>query len=83
MAAMPTPRRDVFAPGLNDEEMALLRMLLEGLANKEMAQRLGVAEVTIKARLNKLYKSFGVSTRLQLLSAAIRQGILPAGNEPY
>ena len=60
----------------SDDEVQLLTFLHEGLSNKEMALRLGVAEVTIKARLTKLYKKFGVNSRLQLLSAAIKRGLL-------
>jgi DNA-binding NarL/FixJ family response regulator len=48
---------------------------------KEIAQRLGLAEVTIKSRLTRLYKRFGVSTRLQLLSSAIDKGLVgPRGS---
>lgn len=64
------------ATGVDQEEMIILRYLHEGLSNKEIGARLGLAEVTIKARLGRLYKKFGVSTRLQLLSAAIRRGLV-------
>ncbi len=58
------------------EDLMLLAYLHEGLSNKEIANRLHVAEVTIKARLGRLYRRFGVNTRLQLLSAAIREGLV-------
>jgi DNA-binding NarL/FixJ family response regulator len=61
---------------VGDDELLILRYLLEGLSNKEIASLLVVAEVTVKARLGRLYRKFGVSTRLQLLSAAIRQGLV-------
>lgn len=61
---------------LTPSEHALLRMLDEGLSNKEMAARSGVAEVTIKARMARLYRRFNVRTRVQLLSHAIRKGLL-------
>lgn len=64
------------ATAIDQEEMIILRYLHEGLSNKEIGVRLGLAEVTIKARLGRLYKKFGVSTRLQLLSAAIRRGLV-------
>ena len=57
-------------------ERALLQMLDQGLSNKEMAARAGLAEVTIKARLARLYRRFNVRTRVQLLSAAIHKGLL-------
>lgn len=61
---------------LSESEMALLRMLHEGLSNKEMAQQLGVAEVTVKTRLGALYRRYGVKTRVQLLAYAFRARIL-------
>jgi DNA-binding NarL/FixJ family response regulator len=61
---------------VDEDERQLLVLLNEGLSNKEIGQRLGLAEPTIKAKFNKLYKRFGVATRLQLLTMAIREGIL-------
>lgn len=58
------------------DDLLVLRYLHEGLSNKEIANRLQVAEVTVKARLGRLYRRFGVNTRLQLLSAAIREGLV-------
>jgi DNA-binding NarL/FixJ family response regulator len=64
------------ATTVDEDERQLLVLLNEGLSNKEIGQRLGLAEPTIKAKFNKLYKRFGVATRLQLLTTAIREGIL-------
>jgi len=61
---------------LPERELTILRLLHEGLSNKEIAQRLGLAQVTIKSKLTRLYKRFGVSTRLQLLSSAIDKGLV-------
>lgn len=61
---------------LDDEEWRLLALLNEGLSNKEIGHRVGLAEATIKARFNRLYKKFGVATRLQLLTAAMRKGLI-------
>ena len=64
------------AATLDADAYALLRMLEEGLSNKEMAARMNVAEVTVKARLSRLYRRFGVQTRTQLLSVGMRHGFL-------
>jgi len=69
-------RRPRVAEALSEKEMIILRCLNDGLTNKEIASRLGVAEITVRARLTKLYRRFGVSTRLQLLSTVIRKGLL-------
>jgi two-component system response regulator DevR len=63
-------------PALTPSDKALLRMLGEGLSNKEMAAELGIAEITAKTRLARLYRRFGVNTRVQLLSYAIRHGLI-------
>ena len=58
------------------DDLMILRYLHDGLSNKEIATHLHIAEVTVKTRLGRLYKKFGVNTRLQLLSAAIREGLV-------
>jgi DNA-binding NarL/FixJ family response regulator len=57
------------------DERNLLDLLYEGLSNKEMAARLGLAEVTIKARMSRLYRKYGVKTRVQLLATAMRRDL--------
>jgi DNA-binding NarL/FixJ family response regulator len=59
------------------DEYGLLQLLYEGLTNKEMAARCGVAEVTIKARMSRLYRKYGVRTRVQLLATALKRDLLP------
>jgi DNA-binding NarL/FixJ family response regulator len=61
---------------LDAHYLELLALLGEGLSNKEIGNRLGLAEATVKARMNRLYRRFGVATRLQLLSAVLRDGII-------
>lgn len=61
---------------LSSADRTLLRMLSDGLSNKEMASQLGIAEITVKTRLARLYRRFGVNTRVQLLSYALRHGLV-------
>ena len=61
---------------LTTQEYDLLKMLEAGLSNKEMATRLGVAEVTVKAHLGRLFRRCGVKTRVQLLAYAMRNRLL-------
>lgn len=60
----------------DEEEARILALLNEGLSNKEIGHRLGLAEATVKARFNRLYKKHGVATRLQLLTAAMKKGLI-------
>jgi two-component system, NarL family, response regulator DevR len=69
-------RSDGSPPSITSTDEKLLRMLHEGLTNKEMAQSLGLAEITVKTRLARLYRRFGVRTRVQLLAYVLRHGLL-------
>jgi two-component system response regulator DevR len=64
-------------PGSIEEDTGsdavVLSLLLEGLSNKEIAARLGMAEVTVKSRLTRLYKKYGVRTRLELVTCVVKQ----------
>ena len=69
-------RKGTEGPPASASDQLLLTMLDEGLSNKEMASRLGLAEVTIKTRLSRLYRRFGVNSRVQLLSFAVKNGLI-------
>jgi DNA-binding NarL/FixJ family response regulator len=62
------PRR---AP-LTARDLCILSLVREGVSNKELAARLGTSETAIKAGLQRLFHKFGVRTRVQLATAAIR-----------
>jgi two-component system, NarL family, response regulator NreC len=72
--------RRVPAEPMTAVEIAILNFLEDGLSNKEIALRLGVAAVTVKAHLTKLYRRFGVRTRLELLAYAMTHRLL--GDRP-
>jgi len=61
---------------MSHRERTLVNLLAKGLSNKEIANKLGVAEVTVKFHLAKLYKRFKVQTRLQLLTYAIERDLI-------
>jgi DNA-binding NarL/FixJ family response regulator len=54
-------------------ERAVLAHVFEGLANKEIADRLGVSESSIKATLQQLFAKTGVRTRSQLVRIVLEQ----------
>jgi DNA-binding NarL/FixJ family response regulator len=53
------------AAELTARELEVLALLGEGLANKQIARRLGIAEKTVKAHLTSVFQSIGVSDRTQ------------------
>ena len=62
---------------LNDREMTLLRMLVDGKSNKEIAAGLGLAESTVKNNLSLLFQKHGARDRTQAAVHAIARGLLP------
>jgi DNA-binding NarL/FixJ family response regulator len=56
---------------LSDRERAVLRGVFAGLANKEIAARLGISEGYVKAVLQQLFGKTGVRTRAQLVRIAL------------
>lgn len=63
---------------ISPRERTLVNLLTKGLTNKEIANKLGIAEVTVKFHLARLYKKFKVQSRLQLLTYAIDHGLVSA-----
>ncbi|MGI9015594.1 MAG: response regulator [Euzebya sp.] len=50
---------------LSQRETEVLRLVAQGLANKQIARRLGIAERTVKAHLTNVFARLGVSDRTQ------------------
>jgi len=60
-------------PTFNDRQRKVLRFVLEGLSNKEIAWRLQISESYVKAILQSLFQKTGVRTRGQLVRVAVEQ----------
>jgi two-component system nitrate/nitrite response regulator NarL len=58
---------------LTDRQRLVLRSILDGLTNKEIAGRLQVSETSVKASIQELFSKAGVRTRSQLVRVAIER----------
>ena len=63
------------AEGLSDREREVLLMVVDGLANKQIAQRLSISEKTVKAHLTNVFRQIGVTDRTQAALWAERHGL--------
>ena len=61
------------SPVFNERQRRVLRFVLEGLSNKEIAWRLQISESYVKAILQSLFHKTGVRTRGQLVRVAFEQ----------
>jgi len=60
-------------PRLTARERQVLSGVFEGMANKEIAAKIGVSESSVKATLQQLFAKTGVRTRGQLVRIALEQ----------
>jgi len=58
---------------LTDRQREVLRGILDGFTNKEIASRLGASESAIKAVIQELFRKTGARTRSQLVRIAIEE----------
>jgi PAS domain S-box-containing protein len=58
---------------LNGREVDVLRFLVQGLANKEIAARMDISESAVKNSLQQLFAKTGVRSRSQLVRVALEQ----------
>ncbi|SDY45408.1 regulatory protein, luxR family [Modestobacter sp. DSM 44400] len=58
--------------GLTDRERAVLRLIGEGLTNRQIAERMGLAEKTVKNYTSHLLAKLGLERRTQAAILATR-----------
>jgi two-component system NarL family response regulator len=61
---------------LTPREMATLRLLADGKANKEIANELDISERTVKTHLAHLFEKLAVTSRTEAIKVATRRGLV-------
>jgi len=74
---------DPAAPGhadpyesLTDREKQVLKLVAEGLANKEVAEVLGISVKTAMSHREKVMEKLGIHNRTELVRFALRRGVI-------
>jgi DNA-binding NarL/FixJ family response regulator len=62
--------------GLSPRELSILEALESGGSNREIAERLFVAEQTVKFHLTNIYRKLGVSSRTEAVHHAYANGLI-------
>jgi DNA-binding NarL/FixJ family response regulator len=70
------PIRERATATLTPREHQVLDMIASGLANKEIAYRLGVAESTVKFHVASIMTKLDAGSRTEAVAIGIRQGIV-------
>jgi len=63
-------------PDLSAREIQVLELIVRGLANKQIAYTLSIAEHTVKNHVKNILSKLGVQDRTQAATAAIQRGII-------
>jgi DNA-binding NarL/FixJ family response regulator len=61
---------------LTARETEVLRMIADGLANKEIAWKLGISEHTVKFHVSAVLGKLGAASRAEAVGTGIRQGVI-------
>jgi DNA-binding NarL/FixJ family response regulator len=62
---------------LTERELGVLRLVTEGLRNREIAVELGISENTVKFHLKNIVEKLHTQNRAELAARAVREGLVP------
>ena len=61
---------------LTARQMQVLKLIAQGLSNKQIAYEMGVSEATVKLHINALLRAIGVTNRTQAVITAQKMGLI-------
>lgn len=64
------------AEDLTARELEVLRMMADGLGNKQIGARLGISDHTAKFHVSAILGKLGVSSRTEAVAAGLRRGLV-------
>jgi HD-GYP domain-containing protein (c-di-GMP phosphodiesterase class II) len=77
-AGHPAKRRREWPAGLTSREVEVLRLLVRGLSNREIAEQLVISRKTAGSHVEHIYAKIGVSNRARAGLFAIKHGLMTA-----
>jgi len=69
-----TPKE--FYDGLTNREIEILKLLANGMANKQIAYKLKISEKTVRNHVSNTYEKLGIYDRSQAVLYAVRKGLV-------
>jgi len=63
-------------PSLSPRELDVVSLVADGLADKQIAARLGISEATVKGYLRQVYEKLGAADRAQAVAIALRRRLI-------
>ena len=69
------PTQTKWPDGLTEREREVIRLISQGLSNRDIADRLCISSITVRHHLTNIFDKLGVSNRQKLLIRAHQYGI--------
>jgi NarL family two-component system response regulator LiaR len=70
------PRFDNSRTELSQREIEVMKLIGEGLNNRDIADRLVISESTVKTHVNNIFSKLGIADRSQAVLFAVRNGLV-------
>ena len=68
-------------PPLSDREKQVLKLIADGLTNKEISRSLMISESTVENHIHHVYKKLKISNRAQAVAHVLRSRIIMQNDE--
>lgn len=75
LAILAQPPVQAQLPQLTEDELAVLRLMVEGKTDHQISRELSLSERTVRYRLQNIYDKLGVNTRIEAAVKAVRLGL--------
>ena len=72
---------DLPANELTPQQRNLLRLMIDGLSNREIGEKMYISQSTVKAHLDELMRRTGIHSRISLVAKASRLGVVVSDAE--
>ena len=65
--------------GLTERELEILKLVGQGLTNKEIGKQIYISDRTVQAHLSNIFSKLAVGSRTEAVMYAVRRGWISAG----
>lgn len=72
----PNPKKPAAIPNLTNREQEVLRLVVQGATNPEIADRLGISSHTVKSHIIAIFNKLAINDRTQAAVWAVRNNLL-------
>jgi DNA-binding NarL/FixJ family response regulator len=66
-------RRGKLGSPLSERELEILALIIEGLTNKEIAEKLSMKQVTVRTTVHHIQQKRGTASRMKLIIAELKE----------